>query len=317
MNPEELDPPEHTEFRNVLNGPLSPKRIRGLEGRIRARCVELIDAIAAGDGCDLMTEFAYRYPTTLFLELFGLPTDKTAEFIEEAHTVLNTPNSDDLDGSIRTAAAGRIIGHLAQAIAEHRAHPTDDLMSEMLQAKVFGRDLTDAELYDMGFLLFTAGLDTVANMLGFSFRHLAQHPAARRALVDEPEKMPNAVEEFLRMFSLATTVRVVTRDVEFAGCPMKENDRVILPTVAAGRDPEEFPNPDAFDIDRADTRHLAFGAGPHRCVGSHLARLELLIALEEWHKRIPEYRIPDGAQFDEHVGAVAGFKSLPLEWRSR
>jgi len=183
-----------------------------------------------------------------------------------------------------------------------------------VQEEIDGAPVADAPLYAMCFLLYTAGLDTVAKVLGYSFRHLAENPGLRRMLVEKPEMIPDAVEEFLRFYSIATTVRVVTKDTEFAGVAMKEGDRIVCPTSSAGRDPEQFPDPDTFIPDRKPNRHLAFGAGPHRCVGSHLARLELRIALEEWHKRIPDYRIADGAEIGEYVGSVAGLTVLPLEW---
>jgi cytochrome P450 len=146
------------------------------------------------------------------------------------------------------------------------------------------------------------------------FRHLAERPDDRRTLREHPEKVPDAIEEFLRYYAIVITSRVVTKDVEFAGCPMRAGDRVVLPTPAPSRDPAEFPSPRDFVMDRTPNRHLAFGAGPHRCLGSHLARVELAVAIEEWHRRIPEYRIADGAEIRQHIGGVAGLDSLPLVW---
>ena len=176
--------------------------------------------------------------------------------------------------------------------------------------------LTDDELYQLGFLLYLAGLDTVANVLTYAFRFLAGRPDLRSLLRDEPDKIPPAVEELLRLFSIASTVRVVTIDTVFAGCPMKAGDRVVLPTASAGRDGGQYHDPDEFRLDRLPNAHLAFGAGPHRCAGAHLARLELRIALEEWHRRIPDYELADDKPVAEYVGAVAGLTALPLRWQT-
>jgi cytochrome P450 len=163
-------------------------------------------------------------------------------------------------------------------------------------------------------LLYAAGLDTVAGELGYMFLHLATHPDHRRLVTEQPERIPAFVEEALRVYSIVTTNRIVTRDTEFAGCPMKAGDRVLLSMPAADRDPRQFADADTFDVERTNNRHIAFAAGPHRCLGSHLARLELQIAVEEWHRRIPEYSLAADAEVTFHVGGVAGVDSLPLEW---
>jgi cytochrome P450 len=314
MIPEELDPPEHTKYRRAMSPHFTPHVVRGWEGEIRALCVSLIKDFQANGGGDFTQDFAQKYPTTIFLRLMGLPVEQRDAFIDRAHRILRTPAAEDPQGTIRTTASMEIIGDLAAVIAARREEPQEDLISHLLAEKIDDRPMADQELYAMGFLLYLAGLDTVANVLTYSFKHLAENPGLRQMLREKPEMIPDAVEEFLRFYSIATTVRVVTKDIEFAGVQMKENDRIVCPTASAGRDPEQFPDPDTFVPDRKPNRHMAFGAGPHRCVGSHLARLELRIALEEWHKRIPEYRIPEGTVFKEYVGSVAGIEALPLEW---
>jgi cytochrome P450 len=314
MIPEELDPPEHTKYRKALSGHFTPHVVRTWEGEIRALCIELIDEFAARGSGDFTHDFAQKFPTTIFLRIMGLPIEQRDDFIERAHRILRTAAADDPTGAVRQGAAGEIIGDLAAVIAQRRAEPQEDLISHLLAEPIDDRPMAAEELYAMGFLLYLAGLDTVANVLTYSFKHLAENPGLRKMLAEKPEMIPDAVEEFLRFFSIASGARVVTKDTEFAGVHMKEGDRIVYCTAAAGRDPEQFPDPDTFVPDRRPNRHLAFGAGPHRCVGSHLARLELRIALEEWHKRIPEYRIPEGTTFREYVGAVAGLEALPLEW---
>jgi len=315
MLPEELDPPEHAKYRRLLNAPLAPSSVRAREDQIRALCAALVDEIAPHGECDFLTAFAQRFPTTIFMDLMGLPADKTADFIGRARTVLHLSPEEDADFSRRATAAMEIIADIGAAVAAHRAEPRDDMISHLLRSTVDDRALTEDELYQLGFLLYLAGLDTVANVLTYSFRYLAGNPGLRRLLGDEPDRIPDAVEEFLRFFSIASTVRVVTRDAQFAGCPMKAGDRVVLPTAAAGRDGDQFLHPDEIRLDRFPNPHLAFGAGPHRCPGAHLARLELRIALEEWHRRIPHYELASDQPIVETVGAVAGLSALPLRWR--
>lgn len=315
MLPEELDPPEHSKYRRLLNTPLAPNAIRARTEQIRLFCVSLIEDIAPRGECDFLTDFAQRFPTTIFMDLMGLPADKTAEFIARAQTVLHLTGDQDPDFRRRAAAAIDIIADIGAAVASRRAEPRDDLISGLVSSTVDDRLLTDDELYQLGFLLYLAGLDTVANVLTYSFRYLAANPGLRRLLRSEPDRVPDAVEEFLRYFSIASTVRVVTRDTEFAGCQMKAGDRVVLPTASAGRDANQYPDPDEFQLDRFPNPHLAFGAGPHRCAGAHLARLELRIALEEWHRKIPDYELVADRPVTEYVGAVAGLTALPLRWQ--
>jgi cytochrome P450 len=314
MLPEELDPPEHAKYRRLLNAPLAPNAVRSRTEQVRAFCVSLIEEIAPRGECDFLTDFAQRFPTAIFMDLMGLPVDKTAEFITSARTVLHVTGDQDPDFSRRAAAALEIVAHIGATVAARRAEPQDDLVSRLLSSTVDDRPLTDDELYQLGFLLYLAGLDTVANVLTYAFCYLAGNSDLRRLLRAEPERIPDAVEEVLRLFSIASTVRVVTRDAEFAGCPMKAGDRVVLPTASAGRDADQYPDPDEFRLDRFPNPHLAFGAGPHRCPGAHLARLELRIALEEWHRRIPDYELADREAISEYVGAVAGLTALPLRW---
>jgi cytochrome P450 len=313
--PEELDPPEHAKYRRLLNAPLSPSAIRAREDQIRTLCNTLIDEIAPHGECDFLTGFAQRFPTAIFLDLMGLSVSKAPEFIARAQTVLHVNSRQDPDFSQRATAAMEIVADIGAAVASRRQTPRGDMISSLVSATVDDRPLTDDELYQLGFLLYLAGLDTVANVLTYSFRFLAGRPDLRSLLRDEPDKIPQAVEELLRLFSIASTVRVVTEDTVFAGCPMKAGDRVVLPTASAGRDGGQYLRPDEFKLDRFANAHLAFGAGPHRCAGAHLARLELRIALEEWHRRIPDYELAGDQPVTEYVGAVAGLTALPLRWQ--
>lgn len=316
MIPEELDPPEHAAYRRLLNEPLSPGAVRALEPEIRSGCAALVAGLASRGQCEFLTDFALPFPGMIFMRLLGLPADRTAGFIARAQALLRSTAADDPGFARRRAAAGQITADIAEALDRHRsaAERGDDILSRLLGSTVDGRPLTDAELTQMGFLLYLAGLDTVASALAFAFRYLAGQPGLRAALAAEPARIPAAVEELLRYFSFVSTARVVTRDAEFAGCPMKAGDRVVLPLAAADRDPAEFGDPAEFRPGRSPNRHLAFGAGPHRCAGSHLARLELQVAIAEWHRLIPDYEVAPGTAIREYAGGVAGLSSLPLTW---
>lgn len=311
--PEELDPPEHTKYRQLLTPLFTPGRMDALEPSIRAHCVSLIEGFLGDGGCDLVSQFARRYPTIIFMRLMGLPVEDADMFLDWADRLMHSNADNDPDGTARTAAAMDIYGYLGTLLAQRREDARDDIVSYLLGCEIDGRPLDDQELLQITFLLYMAGLDTVAGALGYMFRHLAEVGDDRHRLVADPSIVPGAVEELLRAYSIVTPVRVVTRDVDFAGCPMRKGDRVLLPTLSADRD-DEFGDGTSVRLDREVNRHLAFGAGPHRCLGSHLARLELRVALQEWHARIPDYRVADRAALRQHVAGVAGYDRLPLAW---
>ncbi|RAY12612.1 cytochrome P450 [Actinomadura craniellae] len=308
-----LDPPEHTTWRRLLRPLFTPARATAMSDQIRRRCARLVDELAERGSCDFVTDFARVFPTTIFLETMGLPTERLQEFLGWEYTILHQPPSPQwLDA--RRAAMGEVAACFTELIAERRRAPQDDIVSAALDFEIDGRPVTDQELLSLCVLLFLAGLDTVTAALSYSFWHLARHDADRARIAADPGVVPAAVEELLRAHSLVLPGRKVTRDVEFHGCPMKAGDMVLLPISSATRDPRAFPDPQAVDFDRSPNKHIAFGAGPHRCLGSHLARQELQIALQEWHARIPDYRIPDGAPVTEHSGQVIGLDTLPLTW---
>ncbi len=316
MIPEELDPPEHTKYRQLLTPLFSPQKVETLEPMIREWCVELIEGFIADGHCDLNRDFARQFPTMIFLRLMGEPAGGAGNFLADVNDRIR--GATDMGVSEAQSMTGAyLVGmmeYMNLVLEERRVERGDDIVSYLLDVEVDGRPLDDDEMRQISTLLYAAGLDTVAGQLGFMFHHLALHPEHRRIVTNEPDRIPDFVEETLRAYSIVTTNRIVTRDVEFAGCPMMAGDRVVLSLPAADRDPREFPDAATFDIDRQANRHIAFANGPHRCLGSHLARLELRIAVEEWHRRIPEYRITEGVDVQFHVGGVAGVDNLPLEW---
>ena len=317
MIPSELDPPEHTRYRTLLNPFFSPARIAQLEPTVREVCREIIDGLVDAGSCDVVKDLALQFPTTVFLRQLGLPVDERETFIRWVHQSQHTSRADDPDGTIRDRADREIHEYMADLVRERRKYPTEDLVSNLLACRLDGRPMEERMLSGMLYLLFLAGLDTVSSMLGFTFMHLANHDEDRRRLSADPTLAPAAVEEMLRYYSIVSIARHVTADAAVSGCPMKQGDRVVVPLATADRDPSAFPSADQFVIDRKPNRHIAFGVGPHRCVGSHLARLELRVAMEEWHRRIPEYTIPPATDLGLRVGLfVTSLERLPLQWET-
>ena len=307
--PLELDPPDHTQFRTLLNPLLSPKRVNELETLARPLAVKLIEEIAArGTSCDFMEDFAFPFAVGVFLNFIGLDQSRRKEFLGWADQLLHG-NFEE-----RGQAQLTIMAFMRELIALRRREPADDFMSFLLKARVGDRPLADMEMESMGGLIFIAGLDTVAAALGFDFNYLARRPEEQARLRGDRELIKSAVEEMLRAYPTVTMVRKVVRDIEFNGVSFKVGDLVSCPSMVSSRDPAEFPDPNRIDFERDDNRHTAFSYGPHRCVGSHLARRELIIAIEEWLDRMPPFRIKDGAAPITHGGYVFGIDNLQLAW---
>ncbi|RAV03993.1 cytochrome P450 [Mycolicibacter senuensis] len=311
--PEMLDGDEHKQWRNQLGPLFAPKAVERLEGTIRQRAADLIDAFVDRGSCDFMAEFAQRFPTTIFLELMGLPVDELDQFMEWEHAILHGDLGSESGQQKQIEAMMAVMGRFWEIIVERRAEPRDDIVSKALEYEIDGEPVSDADLLSFCLLMFMAGLDTVSVTLGWIFLHLARNDSDRERILADPGVVNSAVEEFLRAYAIVIPARKVVKDIEIQGCPMKAGDMVNIPLIAATRDEAAFPDAKTVDITRKPNRHIAFGAGPHRCLGSHLARLELQIAMQEWHKRIPNYRVADGAELQESGGQL-GLNSLPLEW---
>jgi cytochrome P450 len=311
--PEMLDGKYHLYWRQML-GPLwSPPAIDKLRPRLLQRFTEVLDAVADKGECEFVNDVALLFPNVMFMDLMGLPRADAAQFQAWEVAILHGGVGPERDQQ-RMDAMMAVIGYFMGLIAERRKEPRDDMLSYVLAAKLDDGPIPEQDILDFCLLMFMAGLDTVANQLTYNFWHLATHDDDRRRIVDDPSMIPGAVEEFLRYYSFVTPSRKVLSDTEIAGCPVPAGHMVFLPLVAANRDPREFgPDANEVKIDRGVNRHIAFGAGPHRCLGSHLARAELYIAMEEWHKRIPNYRIAPGTEVLEHGGQY-GIEQLHLVW---
>jgi cytochrome P450 len=314
--PHMLGGDEHVQWRRQLGPYFSPRAIGGLDDRIRAWARELIDSFAERGSCDVISDFSFHFPTTIFLELMGLPVGDLDRFMGWESNILHSNGSTDEEiERNRVTAMAEVSEYFRGVVAERRRDPGDDLVSRAVAFQIDGRPVTDDELVSYCFFMFMAGLDTVAAAIGYSLYHLATHPEDRARIISEPSLIPSAIEEVLRAYAFTIPARKVTKDIEIAGCPIAAGSMVQLPIKAAVRDGRAFDGGAEIRIDRKPNNHIAFGAGPHRCLGMHLARHELTIALEEWHRRIPDYRLADDAVIRE-LGRSSGPDTVPLVWES-
>jgi cytochrome P450 len=314
--PLQVDPPEHAKYRRILDPLFTPREMAGREPAVTALVNEMIDGFAGRGECDFHAEFAVPLPCTVFLQLLGLPLDDLDKFLAWKDAVIRPEGVVGPDEHRKAAApaARQIYQYFERAIDDHIANPRDDVLSALIAADVAGEPLSREELLDICFLFLIAGLDTVTDSLDCFFVYLAKHPDQRRLLVEQPEILPGAIEEMLRWETPVPGVaRVAMQDVEVAGCPIGKGERISPLLGAANTDPAEFDDPDVVDFTRNPNRHRAFGGGPHRCLGSHLARLELRVALREFHRRIPDYEIPSGVQL-KYTSALRSVESLPLKF---
>ena len=311
--PLQIDPPDHRKYRKLLDPLFAPQRMRALEESTSKLVNDLIDRFAGESEIDFCSQFSTPFPSQVFLNLFGLPMEDLPRFLKMKDGAIRPdqvvghefghPETD----AYQQQTADSIYAYFEQVIDERRGEEREDLLSHFLHAEVDGDRLTHEEILDICFLFLIAGLDTVTASLDCFFVHLAENPEARRRIVDEPDAVPAMVEEMLRWETpVMGAARVATRDTEIDGFAISEGEHVMVLLGAANVDEAEFPNAGELVWDRDVNRHLAFGGGIHRCLGSHLARLELRIALREWHRRIPDYRIKP----DVELGFTAGIRTL-------
>jgi cytochrome P450 len=307
--PIEIDPPLHTQFRVLLNPLFSPKKVAQMDADIRRHASDLISGFAAAGRCDFNAEFANRFPTLTFLRLMGWPVNEAPKFALWTRTLVKSS-----DPILAGAACREIATYFRLRIAERRSNPSDDFTNHVLSYEVDGRKLTDEEVLGICVLVFLAGLDTVTSALAFQFLHLARHPDHQAQLRENPELIPAAVEELLRAYSIVNMRRLVTRDVCIGEAPMRKGDYVMISPELANLDPEEFDRPTEVDFKRVEKGNMTFSSGPHRCLGSHLARRELVIAMQEWIARVPPFHVIDDHLIELRAAAVFGLDNLTLEW---
>ncbi len=313
--PLQVDPPDHRKYRRLLDPIFAPRQMNLLEPDIVRLVNERIDGFIDRGECEFADELAVPLPSSVFLRLVGLPLSQLDLFLSMKDGILR-PSGTDLDEiqASQKAAARQIEEYFAEVVRERQTGvgDQDDLLSLFLSAEVEGQRLTVDEIVGICFLFILAGLDTVTDSLECFFAYLAQHPDQRRRIVEDPALIPSTVEELLRWESPVTTVsRTTTSDLELDGCPISKGSTVGIMIGAANIDEDTLPDAFTVDLERNPNKHLAFGGGIHRCLGSHLARLELRIALREWHHRIPDYSLAPGAELVYQAG-LRQIEKLPL-----
>ena len=301
------DPPEHRGDRMPLLPPFNPKAVEKLTPGTRALCQRLVDQFITTGNCDAATDYAQHIPTRVIAKMLGVPEDDGDLF---RHWIKMALEEGIRDNSKSIQAIKEMSAYFMAEIAKRGSQRGDDLISYMIDLRNDGQPVPMDKLLGTLRLILIAGIDTTWSAIGASLWHLATHPEDRRRLVADPSLMDTAVEEFLRAYAPVTMAREVVKEVTIGGCPMKAGSMVLLSFPAANRDPAMFPDADKVLIDRKENRHAAFGLGIHRCIGSNLARMELRVALEEWLKRIPEFRLEDPALVRWSEGTVRGPRSM-------
>ncbi|WP_460796911.1 cytochrome P450 [Nocardioides pacificus] len=318
MIPIQLDAPEHTPWRQLLARYFAPRRMTELRPRLEERCRDLVLQVRSTGSGDLLKDIGLQFPTVVFLELMGLPVDRLPQFLEWESAALAPGAEGEFDAESQMMAMLSVVGYFQEEIERRRREGDrpEGLLSDMLSWEIDGVPAPDDSLVNCCMLLFLAGLDTVAMSLSFMMHHLATHAEDRAhvaSIASDGEPMGDVVEELLRYYTVPEVGRKVTQDVEVGGALLKAGDLVLFPLMSANRDEAWLTGADRVDLDRGQVApHLAFGAGPHRCLGSHLARIELDIALTEWHRAIPDYGLDPAWEPQAYWGNVHGMFALPL-----
>lgn len=306
-----MDPPAHTKYRAPLQAAFSPRAMMARREEIRALADVLIDDVIASGHCDFIAAIGEPLPVKVFLKLLGLPLERLAEFRELVHMFLAPGLELPFEMARRQRRIANAIGDVIRA---RQVEPRDDLISLLWRSEIDGSPPTFKEMEEYCVLLFIAGLDTVINGMGYGIRHLAQNPDLQERLRAEPGLIVETAEEILRRYTFTVPPRRVAKDVEFAGWQMKENDRLMIFLPGADLDPRTFESPETFDLKRENNVHIAFGVGPHRCLGSHLARIELQVLYEQMLRHLPPFRLDERASPRFRGGNILAIESLPIRW---
>ncbi len=312
--PLQVDPPEHVRYRRMLDPLFAPRKMAALEDGVAALVNRCIDGFIERGRCDFSEEIAVPIPSGTFLQLLGLPLSRLDEFLAVKDDMIRPSGATQEEQNAKRGAAGQwVFAMYGEALDERHAAPSDDILSHFAALEKSG-ELTREETLNICFLLLTAGLDTVTDTLECSLAFLARHPDHRRQLVADPSLIPHAVEELLRYETPVPGIaRVAEVDTEIGGCPVAKGDLVSVLIATYNVDASVFPEPLTVDFHRGVNAHIAFGAGVHRCLGSHLARMELRVVLREWHRRIPDYQLTDGHVL-MYSPALREIRRLPLEF---
>ena len=318
--PLSVDPPHHLKYRKLLDPIFAPKQMDAIEGDVTDRVNHFIDQFVDRGECHFTDEFAEQFPSAVFLGLMGLPWEELDTFLRLKDGILR-PGSIDMDPEerlqIQRDIGQELYAYFDKILDVRLDDPRDDILTRFNNAEIDGERLTRDEILDICYLFFIAGLDTVTDSLSCFFAFLGQHPDHRRQLVERPELIPSAVEELLRWETPVPNVpRMAKAECPVAGHTIPEGGFVLVNVGAANVDPAEYPDAMEVRFDREVNRHLAFGGGVHRCLGSHLARRELRVTLREWHRRIPDYRVKPGIEL-RYAPGLRLVENLELVWPAR
>lgn len=305
------DPPVHTWARKLLLKPFSVTSVEKYEEETRELCRDLIKGFIDKGRADGAADYAQQIPPRVIASMLGIPKEEAETFTGWVRGFLELGLTNP---ELREQSARSIFEYMIGQVALRKENPGDDLITFLLNEKVDGEPVPEPHVVGTCFLLLVAGIDTTWSSIGSALWHLAQHPEHRARLLDDPALMPNAIEELLRAYSPVTMARYVAEDVDYKGCPIKEGDKILMNFPAANRDPEVFDRPDEVLLDREKNPHIAFGVGIHRCAGSNLARMEMRVAIEEWLRAIPNFKLEKPDEVTWAGGQVRGPRQMPVVW---
>jgi cytochrome P450 len=306
----DVDPPEHGKWRILISPAFSPKAMQAAEDMVRKFATDLIESFAERGECEFVSEFTSVLPIVVFLTLMELPLEDREQLLPHAAAIVRSPDPTKIHGA-RLA----LKDYIEQAVADRERSPREDLITKIINSKVNGEQIPHDMAVGMLALLLSGGLDTVKNLMGFSCHSLAKDPDLQRRLREEPAIIPHAIEELCRRHGVSATARLVTRDCELGGVALKAGDQIQQFSFLVGLDDATVADPMKIDFDRPKPiPHATFGNGPHRCPGSILAKKELQVWLEEWFRRIPEFRVKPGTVPKQDAGMVNNFSELWLSW---
>jgi cytochrome P450 len=309
LPPVTSDPPHHSEQRRLLLPLFSRPAVSRLEPIARSTASTLLDRITSQRQVDAALEYAQPIPVVVTVRMLGLPVEDEGTFQAWTTQMLKEGANDQ---AVRADAVRKLKGHFDRLIAGREIDDPDGVVAFLLTKQADYPWLSDDTISGMCFLMLIAGIDTTWSVLGSALWHLAVFPDARRKLVEEPDRIPAAVEEFLRVYAPVTIARIVTTDTTLGERSLKAGERVILPWAAANHDPNLIEEPESFDVCRSENRHVAFGIGAHRCLGAQLARMELQVGLEEWLRRLPDFDLAADSGIRWTTGNTRGPMTLPL-----
>lgn len=311
MVPVEIDPPDHFKYRTLVATPFSPRHAEKMVEPLRKIVNKLIDGFIEDGECDVYQTVATPYPTLMGTIMLGLPDSDAKLFEDWTHKIIHMSATDF---EVAGEAVIELYSYFYALLEDRRTHPCGDMMSLLAEAELGGEKLTDEELMGFCLLLLIASIDTSQKAIGSMLWQLATQPEQRHRLAADPKLIPSAVEEFLRLWAPVQPARRATRDAEVGGIPMKEGDQVLVLLGAANRDDREFPAAAQTVLDRTPNRHLTFGTHIHRCLGSHIARLEMQVLLEELLRRLPDFELQEGAGTEWSKGQVQGVVKVPIRF---